>query len=61
MEHLKVVEMAEEDGYRFWSVPMPESWVEGYIAQKSAMGLLLSDIDCSTQCWCCQTRVVESN
>ena len=60
MEHLMVVEMEWENGGRFWSPAMSESMVGPFI-DTFPPDLYLSDIDCSTKCWCCQTPVVESN
>lgn len=60
MEHVMVVEMEWENGGRFWSPPMPASKVNAFVATFPS-DLYVSDVDCSTQCWCCQTRVLEFN
>jgi hypothetical protein len=47
---MKVVEMQDIDyGYRFWSEPMPESEVEGYIAHFESIGYEVSDVDDAAQ------------
>ena len=50
-EHLNVVEMESDWGYRTWSSPMPESKVDAYI-DSFPEGYGLSDIDHAARCWC---------
>ena len=59
MEHIQTVEM-DWDGYRYWSAPMPASWVKRYIDMKENLGQTVSDVDCHMSCPCL-TPVVESN
>lgn len=59
MEHMMVVEMEWAEGGRFWSPPMPESKVAGFIAAFPP-DLHLSDCDHAAKCWC-HTPVLESN
>lgn len=42
---MQIVEMEHEDGYRFWSQPMEDSEVKGYIEHYEGLGYGLSDID----------------
>jgi hypothetical protein len=42
---MQVVEMEHEDGYRFWSKPMPDSDVSEYIKHFESLGYSVSDID----------------
>ena len=42
---MQVVEMEHEDGYRFWSKPMPAEDVPEYIAHFQSLGYSLSDVD----------------
>ena len=51
-QHLQVVEMEHEYGYRFWSKPMREEAVSAYIEEYRNLDYGLSDIDCSVKCWC---------
>lgn len=44
-EAMYVVEMETEDGYRYWSVPMLDVEVSGYIAKNMELGHYLSDVD----------------
>lgn len=52
-EHLCVIEVETESGYRFWTAPMPESEANAY-----AKGIdedeerFLSEFSCATSCWC---------
>jgi hypothetical protein len=48
MEEMLVVEMEHDDGWRFWSKPMPRSEVSEYIANLEPLGYGLSDIDTSS-------------
>jgi len=43
-ETMYVVEMETEYGYRYWSVPMLDVEVSGYI-EKTELGHYLSDVD----------------
>jgi hypothetical protein len=42
---MQVVEMEHEDGYRFWSKPMPDHEVTEYILHFKMLGYEVSDID----------------
>jgi hypothetical protein len=42
---MQVVEMEHEDGYRFWSLPMPDEDVSEYIKHFESLGYSVSDID----------------
>ena len=44
-ETMYVVEMETEDGYRYWSVPMLDVEVSGYIQTRTEYGDYLSDVD----------------
>lgn len=51
-EHMTVVEWDGDFG-RYWSAPMPDSEVKGYIDHQVGLGYVeLSDIDHSAKCWC---------
>ena len=50
-EHLSVVEIEVDRGGRYWSKPMPDSEVRGYIDSKPS-GYGVSDIDHAAKCWC---------
>lgn len=52
-QHLKVVEVEDGNGYgRFWTGVMPEREVRAEIARIQKRGDFISDVDCSTSCWC---------
>jgi hypothetical protein len=50
-EHMKMVETDSSYG-RHWSRPMPESQVTAYIDSVCDADTYLSDVDCSSRCWC---------
>jgi hypothetical protein len=53
-EHLTVVEW-DDDTHRWWTAPMPDSEVDGYIERTIAQhngNIGLSDIDHAAKCWC---------
>lgn len=50
--HVSVVEIETEYGYRFWSEPMPDVSVGLYIQKNTGYHDSVSDVDCSTTCWC---------
>lgn len=50
-EHLHVVEMEADTGYRTWSGSMPESKVNAYIDSFPG-DYMLSDVDHAANCWC---------
>lgn len=50
-----VVEMQAASGYRFWSAPMPESAVNGYIDGLVSLDYMLSDVDHSASMGCLGT------
>lgn len=52
--HVQVVELqGAETGYRFWSDPMQGVLaVNQFVNEQKAIGYGLSDVDCSTKCWC---------
>lgn len=51
-EHMKMVEVETEEGYRFWTAPMPETEAEAYLDMVEAGPNYISDYDCSSSCWC---------
>lgn len=52
-QHRMVVEVEDRDGWgRHWSGEMPEREVRAYISQVQERGDFISDVDCSTGCWC---------
>lgn len=50
--HLVVAEIETEEGYRYWSKPMPEFQLSLWIRKelRNSGGSGLSDVDCSTKC-----------
>lgn len=50
-EHLYMVEMEADTGYRTWSSSMPDSKVNAYI-DSFPEGYMLSDVDHASRCWC---------
>lgn len=49
--HLTMVEVENEVG-RYWSGPYSDKQVKGVCNQYEEMGYSISDIDCSSKCWC---------
>lgn len=51
--HLLVAEIENDWGYRWWTEPMLASDLKAYLGQEHiAEKYFLSDVDCSTECWC---------
>lgn len=50
-QHLKVIELESDMGGRFWTKPMREDEVGPYL-DRTPDSYGLSDIDCSSKCWC---------
>jgi len=50
-EHITVIEVENDNG-RFWLPALPRGEAIRELERYSNMGYGLSDIDCSTSCWC---------
>lgn len=52
-EHLSVLEIETESGYRFWTAVMPESEASAYAKDVDANpDQWLSEFVCASSCWC---------
>lgn len=52
-EHLSVLEIETESGYRFWTAVMPESEASAYAKDVDANpNQWLSEFVCASSCWC---------
>lgn len=50
--HLMVAEVEAEEGYRYWSQPMPKLELDLWLTKELRFGAGLSDYCCANDCWC---------
>lgn len=51
--HVEVAELEHEDGYRYWTQPMPKAEMDVFLAQELKKDeWYLSDLGCAMTCWC---------
>ena len=52
-EHLCVIEVETESGYRFWTAAMPNSEASAYADEvEASKDRYISEFSCAASCWC---------